>query len=321
MLLELTYRYQPPQPQNIYFFILCNVGELGDLFVLAPRGIDLGRLQEKLMSNEACHADHLGHQYCRISRISAAKLCWTFNYISTVGRSVGRKGVMYTFGCVFEAGLLLVYDGVLFNLFYSLTHEVHATQVRSGHVEEAIDEFVSALIFATAISSRLKILNYVHAVQVPLLLFEAGLRAPNSWQRATARLRAAIATILRHKPDAALPVAAVGALTTEDVMWIFNSHMSRIAPTYFLAKSAVTTWQEFASDTSIEIIQVPETDGHYISTHCGVLPNGRFFLTIQNGQRARIARCLRQALRAIRKHIRFSRNHSELLQHGPEDQR
>jgi hypothetical protein len=308
MLLDLTYRYQATQPQNIYFFILCNVGELGDIFILAPRGIDLVGLQEKLLSNQAPHADNPGHQYCRIARISNARLCWTFNHITRTGRSIGRRGIVYTFGCVFDPALLRAYNGVLFNLFYSFMHQVHAAQNPSGRVEEAIEDIVRALNDPNARSTRTKLLKYIHAVQTQVLLFEAGLQSPTKWQRANARARAILATITGYKAKPLLPVAALGNLNTEDVMWIFNTHLSRTAPTCFPARSAVTTWQEFASDTNIQVVQIPQMDYRHITTRLGVLPTGRYFLTIHHYPPFMDIRSyLQRARRAIRARLPMKR--------------
>ena len=321
MLLALTYRYQAIQPQNIYFFILCNVGELGDVFILAPRGVDLDGLQEKLLSNGAPHAANPGHQYCRITRISNAKLCWTFNHITGTGRSVGRRGVVYTFGCVFDPALLGAYDGVLFSLFYSFMHQVHAAQARSHRVADAIEDVVRALNAPNARSSRKKILKYIHAIQTPVLLFEAGLRSPTKWQRASARARAILATITGYRAKPLLPVAAVGDLTTEDVLWIFNAHLSHTAPRCFPARSAVTTWQEFASDTNIQVVLIPKMDYRDLTTQLGVLPTGRYFLTLHYYPPLMDIRSyFQRARRAIRARLslkRVSRNNPDTDAAGP----
>ncbi|HET9280690.1 MAG TPA: hypothetical protein VFR24_01895 [Candidatus Angelobacter sp.] len=277
---EIINTYWPPDPEKIFCFILTNVSELGDKFVLQPDGMDLTDLRYRIIGNKS-HAEESGHGFCRILSAGIGRLCWTFNYISLVGHSVGRKGTVYSIGYVFDASLLATYPNNFFSLLYSVTVDLHRNTTERA-IDSAVENLIGHLNNPEDPDAREHVFRQIQIMKQRLLLFESQLKRPTVVRRIYYRLLHLPALLFERSKNTEIIVICIGALNDDDKLTIFNAEMSRRIYWRRLGRSALTTRCEYSSDALVRVVSRFDLNRYATAVRWRTLPSGTSYFVLTN---------------------------------------
>jgi hypothetical protein len=271
--------YRPIDSSKIFFFVLSNLGEYGDTFLLQPEGMDLTSLRNRIVGNENPHAGDAGQEYCRIFTVSLGRLCWTFNHISTTGHSAGRGGVVYSYGCVFDASLLIAYANSFFSMLYSFAVEIH----RIGgerNIGNSIERLVMNLNYPYRTNAGEQAFNWLRTLKDRLPIFESLLQRPSTMQRLGYRLMHLIFYVLGRGKTLELAVVCLGELTEDDALTVFNAEISRRRYWLRLGRSAWATRREYSSDVLVRVVPQVNLNPDTTDAKWRQLPSGASYIAV-----------------------------------------
>jgi hypothetical protein len=254
-MVSLTNYYKSINPKQICFFAFSNVGEYGYQFLISPERVALGAIKSRLVSNDAAHHSQPGHTYCRVFCPTLGQMCWTLSIVTSTGESLGRKGIVYCFGAVFDAALFR-YRGSLLPLLYSFSVQVHQRVGLGQDMARVVDHLAGLLNHPDDAKAASEASDILTRICVLILLVEAQLKGPRWSDYVSAWLSSTVGFIFR-KGDTKVVISAEGALSGEDRLTIFNREASRLIGRLLPRRGALTTSREFSSDTLIEFVEVP----------------------------------------------------------------
>src|SRR3982751_1084108 len=252
---DILWHYTPPN-NYIYSFVYCNIGEYGDQFLLAPRGADLNLLQGRIIGN-VNHVERTGTEYCRIATLKGDYILWAYYYVTNTGRSVGRSGIVYVFGTILKASLILRYER-LFSALLENFRFLHQLLYDQSDYRHGIETLVSALNDPNTIDNRTLAYEAIQKILARTMIFECSIKPPRMSDAAAALLRNVLSrSIFRLHKGSSIAIISKDSISPEERTEIFNSEASLLFRTWLQTRQPLVSEREFDSDRVIDFIVTP----------------------------------------------------------------